>query len=138
MDTVCVSVSLKIPATEFGPGDVGVLGMAGSEAPAIVAGAPLAMVERYEARESLVSVTECSQSDLPVEMTTWRRLSDKRTKQNGANGPVGGKASRNLAFQKLCLLLTRFYVDILRGLRNDDLSQVKKKGKRIAYHRHTG
>lgn len=41
-----------------------------SEGPATVVGAALAMVERYEASEPRAPVTDRSQSDLPVEMTT--------------------------------------------------------------------
>jgi hypothetical protein len=56
MDTVCVSESLKMPATAVGScGAVAVMGVPGTvlgvEAPAIVTGAAFSMVERYEASE---------------------------------------------------------------------------------------
>lgn len=77
MDTAWFSESLKMPATAVGRCDVepmGVLGaVPGVEAPppAIVKGAAFSMLEMWEAREPFSSVTERSQSDLPVEMTTW-------------------------------------------------------------------
>ena len=61
---------MKIPATVFGDCGVVQLGVLGSDASAIVVGAALSMVERYEASEPLAPVTDRSQSDLPVEMTT--------------------------------------------------------------------
>ena len=39
-----------------------------------VRGAAFSMVEMYEAREPFSFVTERSQSDLPVEMTTWGKV----------------------------------------------------------------
>jgi hypothetical protein len=83
-DTAWFSESLKMPATAVGSRcDVeamGVLGpVPGVEAPpplpviVRVRGAAFSMVEMYEAREPFSFVTERSQSDLPVEMTTCRR-----------------------------------------------------------------
>lgn len=58
---------------------MGVLGrVLGVEAPVMVRGAAFSMAEMYEASDSRSRVTECSQSDLPVEMTTWLSLSDKQ------------------------------------------------------------
>jgi hypothetical protein len=85
MATACVSESLKMPATAEGnciciwddgvergvPGAV--LGVESS--PVIVRGAAaFSMVERWEASEPCSLVIECSQSDFPVEMTTWFRI----------------------------------------------------------------
>ena len=84
--TACVSESLNIPATAGGNWEVGVLGVLGKvpgvEAPVMVRGSAFSMVEMYEASDSRSRVTECSQSDLPVEMTTWLSLSDKQLRDH--------------------------------------------------------
>ena len=73
MDTACVSESLKMPATAFGNRNVGVSGGVEVEEPmpVSVVGAASSMAARYEASEPCSLVTECIQSDLPVEMTTF-------------------------------------------------------------------
>jgi len=71
-----------MPATAGGSScswrEVGVTGVLGTvpgvEAPAIVTGAAFSIVEIWEASEPRSPVTVCSQSDFPVEMTTFARV----------------------------------------------------------------
>jgi len=76
MDTAWFSESLKMPTTAVDRRcDVEAMGVLGAvpgvEAPpVIVRGAAFSILEMWEAREPFSFVTERSQSDLPVEMTT--------------------------------------------------------------------
>jgi hypothetical protein len=129
IDTAWFSESLKMPATAVGSRcDVeamGVLGaLPGVEAPpppVIVRGTAFSMLEMWEAREPFSFVTERSQSDLPVEMTTW--VGSARCYQinntitflphycSEEDELVGGRASRIPAYQKSCLSSMKFFPD---------------------------
>jgi hypothetical protein len=100
---------------------MGVLGaVPGVEAPpANVRGTTFSMLEMYEAREPFSFVTERSQSDLPVEMTTCGGGDVIRKTFNHVftvDELVGGRVSWNPAYQKSCLSSMEFFLNIPRVL----------------------
>jgi hypothetical protein len=93
----------------------------------IVRGAAFSIVEMYEASEPCSSVTECPQSDFPVEMTTYRVYQIMVTiLQKIEDVPDGGRASRNPACEKSYQSSTLFFEDTPRGLWSI-LSEIKKE-----------